>query len=291
MNKKTSALMMGIALAGLFLALPAQSALLFSDDFDSQTPNEPWVGDSVTGTTPEPWHSTANVDVDEWRVIQVIEDTDDKFGKGTSNQILEYSKQPNPPGGTTGNMILHGDFAGGHTMLTVSFVLYEVEKTHTESSIVYFRQYGDFPGELRGRLSFDQGAFTGGVSYDLNKPVLFHLVINNDGTGDKKDGSGGATLNYSYEGTDRQVAPGMIDVWIDKSYVATVADGGAGNAAFSYGDIKLLRFEQGTSIYNEMYFDDFEVFAGGVIPEPGTGALLGGAALALLAARRRLSRR
>ncbi|MDP0494705.1 MAG: hypothetical protein Q7Q73_00725 [Verrucomicrobiota bacterium JB024] len=250
-----------ILLASLFTvsAVSAQS-VIFSDNFGSYTLNEP---------LSSPWGSVTPNPTQPDAAVEVVLDTGDYFGAGTSNQILHVLD-------TSSTWLTRADMRGlSFNVATLSFDFYEVAGVSGTPWRVSFGLDSSSAGNIF-QATLDSG---NPGSYSLNAKHTFQMVVNT------------STSNVDYAETTLNSM--HYDLWIDGELVTSNAAAETIPSGFVPGsNMTAFRFTTGSSsLSQEIYIDNVLLTEGAVIPEPSSLAWLGFAGLSVLALRHRRNTR
>jgi hypothetical protein len=223
---------------------------------------------AVTSSTFEGWSVSDGTN----RVVDVITDSDDYFGKGSSAHMLRFARLADGAGTMSFRAV---NAFTPSPLITVSFTMYEPNITGT--------------GDLGGYITLRNGSasnYTGGTgtgSYTMDAAHRFDIVLNN----------AASSATYS-EGT---LSAESFDMWVDGVRVLENAQFSTTSSSYT-GNISSIQFIYASSPSGEqtVYFGEIGIFQGGVvgaaIPEPSSSSmLLGGALLALLGFQRLRVRR
>ena len=259
--RRSSAL---VLIPGLIAA--SASAQTFTEDFSNDTLND----------TPDnpPW----NIQLDSaFGEYNVVEDTSDTFGAGTSNKILNFRDKDASGGlqlGATGvgssdpiqnqQFVLAYDFFEKNESFTTPNDPFTLSFTESGESVTSPGSSGTVGG-----FDFNDGLINGSTTYTVATLHAFEVVVNN--TSNPMNFNGDTVNNNS------------LSVYIDGSLAA-------GNIALSgpsSNDIGGFGFNSGGPDRGEFQVDNFTVTS---VPEPGVTALVMGLfGLTLVALRRRKS--
>ncbi len=259
-----------LSLTGAYAQAPMIS-LLFED-----APLGP-----VTNSTFADWTVSDGTD----RVVEVITDTEDYFGKGASAHMLNFSRLVEG----AGTMSFRATNAFTPTSLfTLSFTMYEPDISGTGALGIYIGRNTPGSTDLGGFLTLRNGGVgntsggTGSGAYSMDTAHRFDLVFNN--------GSTSATYGES------TLSAESVDIWVDG--VRVLQDAQFTTTGSSYtGNISSVQFIYASSPDGPqtVYFGEIGVFNGGVvgaaIPEPSSSSLILGALLLTVFAYRRLRQR
>ncbi|MDP0495130.1 MAG: hypothetical protein Q7Q73_02880 [Verrucomicrobiota bacterium JB024] len=236
----------------------------------------------VTSSTFEGWSVSDGTN----RVVDVITDSDDYFGKGSSAHMLRFARLADGAGTMSFRAV---NAFTPSPLITVSFTMYEPNITGTGALGLYFGR--NIPGstDLGGYITLRNGSasnYTGGTgtgSYTMDAAHRFDIVLNN----------AASSATYS-EGT---LSAESFDMWVDGVRVLENAQFSTTSSSYT-GNISSIQFIYASSPSGEqtVYFGEIGIFQGGVvgaaIPEPSSSSmLLGGALLALLGFQRLRVRR
>lgn len=249
-----------------------QAAPIFFDDFSSYT-------EGVHAGAMGPWTVSTT---GSGRTLTIARDENDAFGDGASNQYVEFENT----GTTAMYMALQNGLPSGNEVITLSFNwIFPELAGNTQSFSVRVGTNSVAGDDIANIVSFSRftegGTSKGKVSvsgaedaiFDLNTPYRFDIVFN------------ASEEVISYE--DGTLGGKSYDVWIDG---VKVASGLKSFDRFS-GDITTISFRTDSNHPNLAYLNWVAVYAGAQvmapIPEPSMFVFLGGAALGVIAFRRK----
>lgn len=240
--------------------MPAQ-AILFSDDFDAYTAGEPL----PTG----PWGSVTPNTIEADAAMEVVYDSGDYFGQGTSNKVLHVLDE-------TSSSNTRADLANlSFQVATLEFDFYETSDASGAPWRISFGLNSSGAGNVF-QVTLNSG---NPGSYSLDAMHKVQIVVN----------SSTETVNYA----DTSVASMHYDLWIDG--VIVTDEGSTSNipSGFVAGDsMTAFRFTTDSGgMSQEIYADNLTLYGSAVIPEPSSYALTSGLlGIAMLARRRRKNR-
>ncbi len=170
-----------VSLFACATTLSAQTPL-FSDDFSSYTPGQP-LSAPWGSVTPNPTESDA--------AVEVVLDTGDYFGEGTSNQILKVLDE-------SATYLTRADMRGlEFQVATLSFDFYEIAGVDGTPWRISFGLNASSAGNLF-QATLNSGS---PGSYSLNAKHTFQMVVNT------------STANVAYQ--DTTLNSMHYDMWID----------------------------------------------------------------------------
>lgn len=272
--------------------LPA--ATILTDNFTTTTGTA--VNQTYTpGVLPTGLYSSNRVwqsatDNDSTYLTRVTTDTENYFGRGTSNQYLSIVDNSNA-NGASGQVLSTNGYSMG-TIGTVAFNFYQPATTTQGTGWIV--RLGSSAGNTttnfalymnNGTLSVATGA---GVAvgatlgtYSLDTAHALTVFFNNSAS----------STSYS----DRTLTSGTFDVYLDGTLVGSYLTGsGGGTTGTNITNFNITHSAsttQASDFMGALYIDDFATYSGinlSAIPEPSTFTLLAGsAALALGCMRRR----
>ena len=234
-----------LVIASLLTSTLAAQTVLFEDNFNSYTVDEP---------ISSPWGSvTPNPSVADAK-LEVVQDTSDLFGQGTSNQVLHVLDQSDTERTRGDIRDLSFDVA------TLTFDFYEVagvtgtpfrigiglnSSSYTSTAFLINLQDGN-PG-----------------SYTQDAVHKIQIVVNTSASGvDYYQSNNVASLTY--------------DLWIDGVLVTDNGGLSDGSTIAAGTDLTAFRFTTDTGgLSQEMYIDNLKLYDGAFIPEPSTWGLAG----------------
>ncbi len=276
----TSSLAAGIAICALATAPVMAQNVIFHDHF-----NYP------IGTFPAgPWGGTTGPEETPSGIIEVRQDTDNRFGRGMDNTYVYWSSN-NESAAIRLDALNVFSVGAGPSIFTLSFEFIETTDpfaSNPRSNRFALRTYAGtgFNNQLQQvdfrDLRINDSAFLGaGSGYSHDTFSRLDYVFNT--TGD--------SINYDSPDGLVALAAESSDIWINGALVAT---GITITNAGSLTGFDLRNFSNNPGA--TFLIDDAAIFDGAVvgapIPEPGTYALLfGGAALAVALVVRRRTRR
>jgi hypothetical protein len=207
--------------------------VLFRDSFDFHALDLPPGG---------PW--TETVDGAGRGTVLVLQDHANVFGRGTSNQLLEYKGD-----GTVNAMALRATnvfaTAVAPEVATFSFRLFEPDSPGNKDLLSLFIYAGTGAlqsGQQAQRVLLGRGKVAD-AAYSYGEAIQVDVVINNsNNTVDYQDGA-------------QTLAPGTFDVWFDGKLVL----GGFANAHSVKGPIRSFQLQNSTNNTPLVLFDDFLV--------------------------------
>ncbi len=229
----------------------------FQDDFEGHTPGE------APGA---PW--TAVSDGPGSGSVTVIQDENDLFGKGTTNQILEYRKDGTD---SAQNLVTEETFSA--EVARIRFNFFQPEDEFDEHSWIILYAGSRSTGNRAQVMNFGADGDTIGSSaiYDRGVVNQLELIVNNSND------------PFSYS-NGQTVEPGTVDIWINE----VLAEEGFSAQNNQRGAITTFEFNTSSSRQQAFFIDDMVI-----VPEPrAVGAVFGVVALgAVFVLRRRSSRR
>lgn len=235
------------------------------DDFESVDASGGPVSPSGTIWDGDVFAGTGNT-------LEVIEDSANLLGAGTSNQIAHLADVS-----TSQRVTLYANNALGTAddVVTLSFDFYEPSGVNGGDLFIRLRDNGTRLVDARfddGTAADNGGNVTGAYSQDA--ALTFYIVANNSGS------------TVSYGGTD--VANDTYDIWVDSGSGASVIVNDApfrDSGGSFFNDLEIGMFTSQAS--QEVYLDNLNVTAGVVIPEPASLVFMGLGGLLMLSRSRR----
>ncbi len=255
-----------IALSSLLcLGATLTQAATTIEDFSSYTPNAP-----ITS----PW-VTPQADDGTTRIARVLEDEDNIFGEGASNQYFKFASNRTAAGTY---LISYRNFSGGYGSTgQVDLQIYDPNTSAGTTSQYGFQirlssnagspSNGDSPFWLvlhQGNI-YDTDAKTLIGSYDVETVLNLSIVFNNTGT----------SITY---GDSITLAASSYDLWINGEIVAHGTRRSTGGTLGRELQSIAFNAPASTSAVEEMYINQIKVSDIISIPEPAAAAC----ALALL---------
>lgn len=249
--------------------------VLFSDDFQSYTPDAPLTGPEWSAITTAT-DATLNVVLDDGDPLSPA----NSFGMGTDNQILQIKD-------TTSSGNIRMDATGlSYQVATLSFYYYESSAVNGTKLRLTFGESSNTNANWAFQATFNGGVlsdfdntFTASYSQDTLHRV--DMVVNT------------STSSVSYnEGSD-SVASLTFDIWIDGELKGDNIAVVSGTTVYTTGgtDMTTFRFVTDFSgLSREAYIDNVFLFDGAdinhSIPEPGHTALLFAGIIGMIAMHR-----
>jgi len=241
--------------------------LLSSSCFAATAINYDFNSDATNGSNPTDWLDNFNSTT---TVLDVIVDTNDFFGQGTSNRVARYTGNS-----TSDNGLGYINFTPATgDFFTITFDYYMPTNSLFTNNVDTAIGNDDFKNSPR-RYAGHSGPVT------LDSLVTASILVNESGT----------ARNYfnPVTGLTESLASGASVSFDFDHGTSTVSNRTNASISLAYGDVDKFGFKTSSAETAQFYFDDVvlpdnDLFA--AVPEP-SAALLGGLGTLLLLRRRR----